>query len=184
MKEKYIRDKSIDIVNHGSKATLDFYINVPERQSLTVTKGDRIFKEVIKARAFDESLHRNNEIVAMLNHKRIFADKKDVSAWEDRVGLRAVIETDDIEVLAKILSKDIIGCSFGFKALEEEYQHFLTYTLRVIKKLDLNEVSLIDSSLKPSYLNTVCNHVTIPKTLLNDTYQYMINTIGNRNKRK
>lgn len=160
---------------NDSYACIDVYITVPGRKSRLIDDPRKnMYREVIKPRAFEESIHYYGSVPAYLNHDREIASKEDVEVYEDSIGLRAIIKTQDIETLAKILSGHIIGCSFVFKCLNEEIENYLFENLRTVNKLKLTEVSLIDESKLPVYNASSIQIVTIPNSLVNSISEYRL----------
>lgn len=173
-----IKPYNVDYID-GSHAYIDVYVTVPGRKSIILNApGKGSFKEIIKPRAFEESIHYYGSVPACLNHDREIASSKDVEIWEDNIGLRAIVKTKDIETLAKILSGKIVGCSFTFKCLREKIENEIIVNVRTVEKLKLTEISFIDDRKCPTYNSCSILAVTIPKNLVNSIAEYRIGLIN------
>ena len=121
----------------NNKIIIDGYVNAVERESKVLydTRGE--FIEKIRAGVFQKALERTDNVRVLLDHEqdRELADTKSGKAklYEDNIGLRATVDIDDAEV---------IECP------SEASPH------RVVRDLDLLEVSIIDDRKYPAYIGT------------------------------
>jgi HK97 family phage prohead protease len=143
----------------GDKVIIDGYVNAVERQSRPVLTPYGKAIEVIQERAFDGALQRAENVDILLNHNsdRKLGSTKDgnLELWEDAIGLRAVAEITDAEVIEKARNNELRGWSFGFtNAVDQVEQRTDELPLRKISDLDLKEVSIIDSTMTPCYRAT------------------------------
>lgn len=94
----------------------------------------------------------------LLNHdhsRRLGSTKENIKLFEDNIGLRAIAEITDAEIVEKAKEKKLRGWSFGFvekKASEEDTKTGVKR--RYVEELDLKEVSLIDERKLPCYVGT------------------------------
>ena len=75
--------------------------------------------------------------------------------FEDNIGLRAIAEITDAEVIEKAKKGELRGWSFGFierAAKEEDTDSGLKR--RFVEDMDLKEVSIIDNRKIPCYAST------------------------------
>jgi len=115
------------------------------------------FTEQIAPGAFQKAIDTAVEpIQAKVNHERVIGDTKNgLYLIEDSIGLYARAEVTDAEIIDKAAAKKLRGWSFGFICLDEVEEH--TYegaTRRIVKELDLKEVSIIDDQAYPAYAGT------------------------------
>lgn len=74
---------------------------------------------------------------------------------EDAIGLRVNLITDDAEVVKDAQNGDLVGWSFGFQDREVEMGSVDDMPLRLVKDLDLYEVSILDRTKTPAYDGTL-----------------------------
>ncbi len=142
------------------KVVLDGYVNAVDRFSKILTKktGEK-FVEKIMPSVFQRAIEKNDAIKVLLNHNydTELANTKDGSAtlYEDNVGLRAIIETSDATTVEKAKSGKLKGWSFGFICnKKEEKVNEKGITERIVRDIDLMEVSIIDDRKIPAYIGT------------------------------
>ena len=85
------------------------------------------------------------------------ANTKDGTAnlYEDNIGLRAIVEIKNSDVIEKAKNKKLRGWSFGFIPLkEEEIINQNGMRERCIRDMELFEVSIIDDKKIPAYIGT------------------------------
>lgn len=146
----------------ADKVIIDGYVNAVARDSRPIMGESGKFVEQIMPGAFTKALERaeaeGKPIKILLNHdwQRVLGDTKtNLSLFEDNIGLRAICEITDKEVVEKAKAKKLRGWSFGFcnAAVQEEgYKEGLKR--RYVEKLDLEEVSIIDERKMPCYEGT------------------------------
>lgn len=81
--------------------------------------------------------------------------KTNLQLFEDNIGLRAIAEITDAEVIQKAKNNELRGWSFGFiekRASEEELTNGMKH--RFVEEMDLREVSIIDKRKIPCYAAT------------------------------
>ena len=131
------------------KIIIDGYVNAVERESKVLYDTRGQFIEKIRAGVFREALERADNVKVLLDHEkdRELADTKSGKAqlYEDNIGLRAIVEIDDSEVIQKAKAKKLRGWSFGFLCNKED---------RIVRDIDLLEVSIIDDKKYPAYIGT------------------------------
>jgi hypothetical protein len=107
------------------------------------------FIEVIEKGAFSDSL--KNDVRALLNHDPNYVLGRTRSGTlrlsEDDKGLRVEIdlpETTWADDLVKLIERgDINQMSFGFRVIEDEWKEEKSQLIRVLKKVDLFDVSIV-----------------------------------------
>lgn len=136
------------------------YVNAVDRYSRPLFEGAiGKFVERILPSVFKRALAKTQNVKVLLNHDhdRELADTASGKAklYEDNVGLRAIVEIDDPEVVAKARAGKLVGWSFGFESLDDERQINAEGVVeRTIKDLVLHEVSIIDDTMLPAYVGT------------------------------
>lgn len=142
-----------------NKVIIDGYVNAVERESklLYDTRGE--FIEKIRAGVFRKALERADNVKVLLNHDkdRELANTKDESAklYEDNIGLRAIVEIEDSEVIQKARENKLRGWSFGFFCNKEDRKtNEEGIEERIVRDIDLLEVSIIDDRKYPAYIGT------------------------------
>ena len=143
----------------NNKIIIDGYVNAVERESKVLydTRGE--FIEKIRAGVFQKALERADNVKVLLDHEkdRELADTKSGKAklYEDNIGLRAIVEIDDSEVIEKARNNKLRGWSFGFLCNKEDRKtNEDGIEERVVRYLDLLEVSIIDDKKYPAYIGT------------------------------
>ena len=143
----------------NNKIIIDGYVNAVERESKVLydTRGE--FIEKIRAGVFQKALERADNVKVLLDHEkdRELADTKSGKAklYEDNIGLRAIVEIDDSEVIEKARNNKLRGWSFGFLCNKEDRKtNEDGIEERVVRDLDLLEVSIIDDRKYPAYIGT------------------------------
>ena len=143
----------------NDKIIIDGYVNAVERESKVLydTRGE--FIEKIRAGVFQKALERADNVRVLLDHEkdRELADTKSGKAklYEDNIGLRAIVEIDDTEVIEKARNNKLRGWSFGFLCNKEDRKtNEDGIEERVVRDLDLLEVSIIDDRKYPAYIGT------------------------------
>ena len=143
----------------NNKIIIDGYVNAVERESKVLydTRGE--FIERIRAGVFQKALERADNVKVLLDHEkdRELADTKSGKAklYEDNIGLRAIVEIDDSEVIEKAKNNKLRGWSFGFLCNKEDRKtNENGIEERIVRDLDLLEVSIIDDRKYPAYIGT------------------------------
>ena len=143
----------------NDKIIIDGYVNAVERESKVLydTRGE--FIEKIRAGVFQKALERAENVRVLLDHEkdRELADTKSGKAklYEDNIGLRAIVEIDDTEVIEKARNNKLRGWSFGFLCNKEDRKtNEDGIEERTVRDLDLLEVSIIDDKKYPAYIGT------------------------------
>ena len=143
----------------NNKILIDGYVNAVERTSKVLYDTRGQFVEKIRAGVFQRALEKTDNVRVLLDHEqdRELADTKSGKAklFEDNIGLRAIVEIDDEEVIEKAKSNKLRGWSFGFLCNKEDRTtNEDGIEERTIRDLDLLEVSIIDDKKYPAYLGT------------------------------
>lgn len=143
----------------NNKIIIDGYVNAVERASKVLydTRGE--FIEKIRSGVFQKALERADNVDVLLDHERDrkLADTKSGTAklYEDNIGLRAIVEIEDAEVIQKAKENKLRGWSFGFFCNKEDRKtNEDGIEERTVRDLDLLEVSIIDDKKYPAYIGT------------------------------
>lgn len=139
----------IELRNNG--VHLEGYVNVCGRESRTLRDLHGPFIEIIKPGTFAKSLEQRSNVGLMLNHKRNL-EPTNLELYEDNIGLRAMIDIDDPEVIELAEHHRLTGFSFGFVAKSDIWDDTQEVRRRTIDGLDLQEVSIL--SVTPAYIAT------------------------------
>lgn len=146
-----IRNKSV---------ILDGYVNAVARDSKPMLdENGNKFVEQIMPKTFERAIEKSEDILCLLNHEpnRKLGSTKDgnIELFEDNIGLRAICEITDGEVIEKAKEKKLRGWSFGFEAVKEhEETAGENLKRRFIDEMNLIEVSIIDDKKVPCYIGT------------------------------
>lgn len=147
------------IIIRGESVVIEGYVNAIERSSRPLMSRIGEFIERICKGAFKNALKRNDNVRILLNHdwNRVLGGTGDgnLQLEEDAIGLHAKAIVTDAEVVAKARAGDIIGWSFGFTDRDVENTIENGKTLRLVRDLNLHEVSLIDRRMRPAYEGTL-----------------------------
>lgn len=143
----------------NNKILIDGYVNAVERESKVLYDTRGQFIEKIRAGVFQRALEKAENVRVLLDHEpdRELADTKSGKARlvEDNIGLRATVEIDDPEVIQKAKENKLRGWSFGFLCNKEDRTTDEDgIEKRIVRDLDLLEVSIIDDRKSPAYLGT------------------------------
>ncbi len=143
----------------NGKVIIDGYVNAVERDSKVLYDNRGKFIEKIRAGTFQKALERTDNVDVLLDHEkeRKLADTKSGKAkiYEDSIGLRAIVEIDDSEVISKAKENKLRGWSFGFICNKEDRKlNEAGIEERTVRDLDLFEVSIIDDRKTPAYIGT------------------------------
>lgn len=143
---------------------IEGYVNAIERNSKPLLSRLGKFVERICKGAFQRAITRNDDIHILLNHnwRRDLGSTKqgNLELKEDNIGLHARATITDKEVAEKARNGDLIGWSFGFNDIEPEgVQRRVIDGMetRLVKDLDLYEVSILDRTKLPAYEGTLIN---------------------------
>ena len=143
----------------NNKILIDGYVNAVERESKVLYDTRGQFIEKIRAGVFQRALEKAENVRVLLDHEpdRELADTKSGKAklYEDNIGLRAIVEIEDTEVIDKAKNNKLRGWSFGFLCNKEDRKtNEDGIEERVVRDLDLLEVSIIDDRKYPAYIGT------------------------------
>lgn len=130
---------------------LEGYVNAVGRESRQLRDTQGKFIETIEPGTFAKSLEHRSDVDLMLNHQRDLKPTK-FELYEDNIGLRALIDIDDPEVVELAERRKLTGFSFGFVAKEQTWNNEGEIRKRTITDLDLQEVSIL--SVTPAYIAT------------------------------
>ena len=132
------------------------YVNAVGRDSRPLRDADGYFVEQIEPGAFARSLAVRKPVM-LLNHEddRVLSTVDDgLIVREDAVGLYARAEISDEEVVEKARAGKLSGWSFGFTPVQQTEETKDGIRHRLVRNLDLIEVSLLDDTRTPAYIAT------------------------------
>lgn len=143
----------------NGKAHISGYVNAVGRDSRPIPTATGEFVEMIEPGAFAEALTRAKNVDMLLNHdesrKLASTSTRSLMLKEDNIGLYAECETSDAEVIEKGQRGELRGWSFGmFVNKDEMEQRGDKIPRRHVQKMDIVEVSIIDSRMLPCYAGT------------------------------
>lgn len=135
------------------------YVNAVERNSKPLTSRIGKFIERICKGAFSNALKRSDDVHVLLNHnwQRDLGSIRqgNLELAEDNIGLHARATITDPEIIEKARKGDLVGWSFGFKDVDVDEGTEQGMLLRMVKDLDLVEVSILDRQKTPAYDGTL-----------------------------
>lgn len=138
---------------------IEGYVNAVERNSKPLRSRIGQFIERICKGAFSDALERNDDVHVLLNHdwSRDLGSTKqgNLHLSEDAIGLRAVLETNDAEVIEDARNGNLVGWSFGFYDRDVECGMEQGLPLRMVRAMDLKEVSILNRAKTPAYDGTL-----------------------------
>jgi hypothetical protein len=143
----------------SDNVTIEGYVNAVERNSKPLMSRIGQFLERICKGAFGRAIERNKDIHVLLNHdwnKDLGSTAKgNLELREDPIGLYAVTTVTDKETVEAAKRGELVGWSFGFRDLDVETREEDGLPLRVVRDLDLQEVSILDRRKIPAYDGTL-----------------------------
>lgn len=146
-------------VENEETVQISGYVNAVERNSKPIWSRMGKFIERIAQSAFKKALARNNDVHILLNHnwqRDLGSTKKgNLKLTEDNIGLRAEATLNDKELVNKAKNGDLIGWSFGFSDRDVENTTEHDTPVRIIRDLELFEVSILDRAKRPAYTGTL-----------------------------
>ena len=135
------------------------YVNAVERNSKPLMSRIGKFVERIQKGAFSNALKRNDDVHVLLNHdwsRDLGSTKKgNLELTEDNIGLHARAVITDSDVIDKARKGDLIGWSFGFMDRDVSQVTEKEFPLRIVRDMDLYEVSILDRTKSPAYDGTL-----------------------------
>lgn len=141
------------------KVIIDGYVNAVERFSKVLINKNGKFIEKVMPSVFQRAIEKNKAVKVLLNHNYDIelANTSDGTAklYEDNIGLRAIVETTNPIVIDKAKKKKLKGWSFGFLCNKADVTvNADGIKERVLRDIDLIEVSILDDRRIPAYVGT------------------------------
>lgn len=137
---------------------LDGYVNAVGRDSRVITTPTGKFVEQIKPGTFKRAIERAKNIELRLNHGRKIGstDEKTVELFEDNIGLRAICEVRDKNVMEDAKQGKLKGWSFGMRVIGDPKmeQRAEDVPRRIVDDIELEEISIINDQMVPVYFGT------------------------------
>jgi HK97 family phage prohead protease len=147
------------ITIRADNVELEGYVNAVERNSKPLWSSLGYFFERICAGAFGKALERAQDVKMYLNHDNTnelgSISRGNLKLNEDAIGLRFWTRIDDPKVVELAKKRKLSGCSFGFYDREIEQGIEQGLPLRLVRDLDLDEVSILDDTKTPAYDGTL-----------------------------
>ena len=147
----------------ADSVTIEGYVNAVERPSKPLLSRFGRFIEKICAGAFGRALERNKDVRILLNHN----SERDLGGTgtgelelnEDNIGLHARAVITDPEVIKDARNNNLVGWSFGFedRAVDVMQDNETGLPYRMVKDLNLYEVSILNREKIPAYNGTLIN---------------------------
>lgn len=133
------------------KTVIKGYVNATSEYSRIISnKKYGKFREIIEPGAITRSLNILNKIKLTYNHDRIIADGNDVRVYETPKGFTFTAMISDDEVTRAGIQGHLSGCSFTFKATDDQIIPGEIIT-RVVRELELLEICVTDRTKTPAY---------------------------------
>jgi HK97 family phage prohead protease len=149
--------KKLRIEIRGNQVLLDGYVNAVERESRVLPSPRGRFKEKIRAKTFERALNKAENVDLLFNHdknrKLGSLQEGNLQLYEDSIGLRAIANVSDEEIIQKAKDGKLKGWSFGFvdnKPSWEDGEDGIQK--RTLEDIELLEVSILD--VTPAYIAT------------------------------
>lgn len=136
------------------------YVNAVDRLSRPIRDSNgETFVERIMPGVFRRAIEEADFVLIKHNHENVVGSTKDrgVRLFEDNIGLYCEADIYDADVIKRARDKQLVGWSFGFILLEAQRAETDTEGVdyeRKVTKLQLDEVSIIDTRKLPCYKAT------------------------------
>lgn len=171
--DHYIDDKSILIadfvqqrgevramkveIRADNTVHIEGYVNAVGRDSRILPSPRGKFVEQVEPKTFERAMSSNPNIQLKLNHKRVLGSTNDnsLTLYEDSIGLYAKAVTSDVGVVESARKGELRGWSFGFEKRADSWEDTPSgVPRRLLKEINLTEVSIVDKNLTPCYVGT------------------------------
>lgn len=136
---------------------IEGYVNVVERDSRVLPYPKGRFIEQVKAKTFQRALEATDNVDLLFNHdesRKLGSTKEgNIQLWEDEIGLRAVADVTDPEIMEKARNKQLTGWSFAFTTIKDAWEDGKDgIDRRYLEEITLPEVSILSTT--PAYIAT------------------------------
>lgn len=129
------------------------YCNITNRDSKVLSEKGIRFKEQIVQGTWQRAIQRNNDIKLLKNHSwdKIYdSTANNLTLYEDRIGARFSIRTNDEEFKRLAINNEFKGLSFAFMCKRDEYEDIGNgLKRRYVRDMDVSEISLL--TVPPAY---------------------------------
>jgi HK97 family phage prohead protease len=174
----------------GDQVLLDGYVNAVARESRVLPSPKGRFKEQIVPKTFERALQKAVDVELLFNHDRNkklgSVNQGNLELYEDNIGLRAIANVTDVEVINKAKNGDLKGWSFGFVVNKDKWEDGSDgIHKRYVEDLDLLEVSILDKT--PAYIATSIEargEESIISETRNEEFTATINDLTEEEKRE
>lgn len=142
------------------------------------------FREVIAKGAIERAMSKPMRRYLTISHGRLIASDDELEIWEISEGIAFKASIREPEVIAMIIQKGLNESSFSFvvkeqrvrkKSVDAEFLHGKTYSIRTIRELDLNEISLTEG---PSAYPSEFKITYIPEEMTMKVYEHRLKLLG------
>lgn len=151
----------MNLIIRDDHVEIEGYVNAVERNSKKLRDRFGTFIERICKGAFAKALDRNHNVRIMLNHTKDIGGQADgnLELNEDAIGLHARATIKDPEVIEDAKEGRLVGWSFGFTDTDNGVVRSEEdgIPLRIVKDLNLAEVSILNNTRSPAYEGTLVN---------------------------
>ena len=141
----------------ADSVTIEGYVNAVGRDSRVMQSPTGQFVEQVEPKTFERALSRTQDVDLMHNHKRTIGGvvQGNLALQEDAIGLHARATVTDTAVIEAAKNGELRGWSFGFSNPKDRIEPLGDgLQRRYLEDLELQEVSIIDSSMVPAYVGT------------------------------
>lgn len=123
------------------------------------------FREIVPKSTWEKAI--NDKIQFFYNHKPYFqlGETAELRAEYDGVYLYVTLKESERGLYDAVKNGDITGMSFGFRAIEDEWQTIGNYNQRTILDMELFEVSILDTEAAYYGTTTETRSLYIPVDL-------------------
>lgn len=128
------------------------YVNISERKSKIISSKGVKFREEIRKGAWNNAIERNKDIKLLVNHSwdKIYdSTKENLRLYEDNIGARFSIRTNDETLIKHAENKEFKGLSFAFRCNKENKSNDGPIQLRSVEDMYVTEISLL--TVEPAY---------------------------------
>lgn len=149
--------KTMRVEIRNDSVHIEGYVNVVERDSRVLPSPRGNFIERVRAKTFQRALEATDNVDLLLNHNtnRKLGSTKDgnVELWEDNIGLRAIANVNDPEIVELARQKKLTGWSFAFTKIKDDWEDGKDgVQIRYLEEITLPEVSIL--TVTPAYIAT------------------------------
>lgn len=142
-------------IRSAAEAVVEGYVNAVGRDSRVLCGHKGRFVEQVTPKTFEKAISGGKDIELRYNHDKRLGSvlDKNLTLYEDNIGLYAKALITDTDIIAKAKSGELRGWSFGFSMKADRWENASEGLLRrYLDDLELREVSILDKT--PAYIGT------------------------------